>query len=118
MRSMEPSRVHGEPQPASRVYKSRQGAESHRAREQAHSARTGEDYVWTVEPVEGGWAVFVTDQTPERTWCPRCMSPVTHTSTYEGQGEHRPIRIVDRIECTDCDWHLDNSRDALPGEAL
>lgn len=73
MRNLIPSRVAGEPQPASRAFKTRKGADNLAARQQAHSDRIKDGLVWDVAEVEeGGFAVFVTEVA--------CHVPLSHPS--------------------------------------
>lgn len=68
------------PQPASRVYVTRKGAENHAAREQAYSDRQNDGLVWEAKPVDGGFQVFCTD-TVVSAPCKVCK--ITHSSSYQ-----------------------------------
>lgn len=69
------------PQPASRVYATRKGAENYAAREQAHSDRQNDGLVWEAKPVDGGFQVFCTDTLPATAPCTICR--ITHSSSYQ-----------------------------------
>lgn len=80
MRTLVASGVAGEPQPASKAFKTRAGAANTAARQRAYSEKISDGLLWDVAPVvEGGWAVFCT----EDGW----------TSNDE---------YLDNVECADC----------------
>lgn len=65
LKSTEPTRVAGEPQPVSRTFKTRKGAANLAAREQSYSDRIEDGLRWEPFEVDGGWMVFVTDTADE-----------------------------------------------------
>lgn len=49
--------------------------------------------------------------------CPECGAPVIVESTYEPMPGDTML-IVNTEDCISCDWGVDNSRMAEPGEEL